>query len=172
VLVARLAAGESTAYTEAYHQLRPRLFGFLLRLCRNRAVAEELLQDAFVKLALNASKLRPDTELSAWMFTVARNVAMSYRRWAALDASRILLWATRQRSLLTPEEEAASTEGERKLEQAMAKLAYTDREVLLLVGVEALSPQHAAEVLGINDATLRQRLSRARQRLAAALEPS
>ncbi|MCC6811926.1 MAG: RNA polymerase sigma factor [Deltaproteobacteria bacterium] len=170
-LVARLAAGDRAAYTECYNALRPRLFGFLARLAGNRAVAEELLQDTFMKLARHAHALRPDTEIAAWLFTVARNAATSHRRWARLDATRILIWGSKPETVvLTPEDLAAANATERRVEAAIAKLSQSDREVLLLVAAEDFSPQQAAEILGIGEAACRQRLSRARQRLQALLD--
>lgn len=56
------------------------------------------------------------------------------------------------------------------LERALARLGNEDRELLLLVGVEDLSHAEAAEVLAVDQATVRKRVSRARARLAQALD--
>lgn len=167
-LVAKLQAGDEAAYATCYHTLRPRLFGFLLRLVRDRAVAEDLLQETFVKLARHAPMLRPDTELAAWLFTVARNAARSHRRWQRMDATRILLFGFKPKEAIdTPEELATAHAAQRRLEAALAKLSVADREVLLLVAAEDFTPQQAAEILGTTDVACRQRLTRARQRLDA-----
>ena len=73
----------------------------------------------------------------------------------------------------SPFEAAARSETERRLEAALARLPLRDREVLLLVGVEGLTPSTAATVCGVTPQALRKRLQRARERLAAEMaEPA
>ena len=167
-LVDRLRAGEERALAEAYDALGPLLFSFLARLTRSRADAEDLVQETFVRLARSARGLAPDTDLRAFVFTVARNAARSHQRWARLDALRLLAaaWGPVQ-APLTPEEWAQASQARRGLEAALGKLGFGDREALLLTAVEGLTPAQAATALGIEGAAFRQRLSRARQRLAA-----
>jgi RNA polymerase sigma-70 factor (ECF subfamily) len=73
---------------------------------------------------------------------------------------------------VSPFEALAATEAERALERALATLPLAQREVLLLVAVENMSPAEVATMLGATPETVRQRLSRARAMLAEALEPS
>jgi RNA polymerase sigma-70 factor (ECF subfamily) len=167
LLVQALREGDASAFDVVYDQHRPRIHGWLLRMTRDRAVAEELLQETFLRLARHAPRLRPDTNLRAWLFTVARNLARSHRRWAWLDASRLL--ASRDRPATTaptPEDLAGASEAQRRVDAALAALPPASREVLLLVVYEHLEPGEAATVLGIEPAALRQRLARARQQLA------
>ncbi len=70
----------------------------------------------------------------------------------------------------SPFEATAASEMERRLEQALASLPASARDVLLLVGVEGLTPSEAAVVCGLRPEALRQRLSRARALLAARLD--
>jgi RNA polymerase sigma-70 factor (ECF subfamily) len=69
----------------------------------------------------------------------------------------------------SPFEAAARAELERRVEAALARLPLRDRELLLLVGVEGLTPSEAAGVCGVPAVTLRARLHRAREKLAAEL---
>ena len=167
-LIERLRAGEPAALADAYDALGPPLFSFLARLTRSRADAEDLLQETFVRLARGARDLRPDTELRAFLFTVARNAARSHRRWSRLDALRLLGLASAPREApLTPEEWTRASQARRALEAALGKLSFADREALLLTAAEGLTPSQAAAALGVADAAFRQRLLRARRRLAA-----
>ena len=84
-LVARLRSGDAEAFDAIYDEYRPRIFGFLLRLSRRRTVAEDLLDETFLRLVRHAPALRTDTNLGAWLFTVARNLYWSYRRASALE---------------------------------------------------------------------------------------
>lgn len=166
--VAGLISGEVWAFDAVYESYRPRLFGFLLRLTGQPEVAEELVQESFLRLARAAPRLRPDTRLAAWLFTVARNLALSWRRWRVLDQARLALdWILPLPAApLQPAELAAGAELGVRLEEALAALPPDAREVLLLVGVEGFEPSEAAQILGISPEALRQRLSRARKALA------
>lgn len=170
-LIARLRSRDAAAFDVVHAQWNARLFSFLLRLCRQRDAAEDLLEETWLRVVRNAHRLREDTQLGPWLYTVARNLYVSYCRTRLLDdaSGRIGLWpvAAAQPS---PFEAAAASEMERRLESALASLPAWAREVLLLVGVEGLTPAQAAEVCGIRSDALRQRLSRARALLASRLD--
>jgi RNA polymerase sigma-70 factor (ECF subfamily) len=67
---------------------RQRLFSYLLRLTRNRELAEDLMQETWLRLATHADRLRPGTCFAAWLFTVARNLFLSHQRSRGRDAGR------------------------------------------------------------------------------------
>ena len=171
-LVRRLREGDPGAFDAVYAEYHARLFNFLARLSRRRDVAEDLLEETWLRLVASGGRLQADTRLGPWLYTVARNLFYSYNRSRQIDescaAGLIGLWpaGTRQPS---PFEEAAARELERRVERALASLPARDREVLLLVGVEGLAPAEAATVCGVTAETMRQRLSRARARLGLAL---
>jgi RNA polymerase sigma factor (sigma-70 family) len=168
-LVARLKRQDPLAFDEVYAQYRARLFGFLARLCRRRDLADDLLQETWLRLATHAPRLTDDTRLAAWLYTVARNVYRSHRRWsmASLEARG---WLSRESfaavERTSPFDLASASELERRLELALGALPLAYREVLLLVAVERLEPMDAAAVLGLRPDALRQRLARGRAMLA------
>jgi RNA polymerase sigma-70 factor (ECF subfamily) len=174
-LVARLAGGDAGALAEVHAAFNTRLFTFLVRLARNRDVAEDLLEDTWLRLVKHARSLRRDTNLGAWLFTVARSRYYSHCRSRLLEVSHaadlIGLWPTPS-PRVSPFERTAAGETERRIEAALASLPLIYREALLLVGVEGLSPAEAAAICGVTPETLRQRLHRARALLARRLEPA
>jgi RNA polymerase sigma factor (sigma-70 family) len=169
-LVSRLKEGDGAAFEAIYDAFRPRLFSFLVRLSRRRDVAEDLLEETWLRLVAHAANLRDDTRLGPWLFTVARNLHASWRRSRALEAERVSevvpTWPEPSRGQ-SPFAAAARSESERRLEEALARLPLRDREVLLLVGGEGLTPGAAAAACGVTAVALRKRLQRARERLAA-----
>lgn len=171
-LVAGLRRGEAGAFDRAYARYRGRLYGFVRRLAGRRDLADDLFQDTWIRLARHAGRLAPDTDLGAWLYTVARNRHVSYRRFALTDRGRVE-GAARQAALeppgRTPEGEAAQAEEREKIERALAALKHADREVVLLVCVEGLEQERVAAILGIRHDALRQRLARARARLGELL---
>lgn len=170
-LVAGLRAGDPLAFDRAYEKYRARLYSFLARLTGRRDVAEDLLQETWLRLARHAMGLAPETNLGAWLYTVARNLFVSQRRWLLLDADRLRtlrLWP--QSFTRSPFDELAATETERCAETALAALPLPYREALLLVVVERLEPAEAARILDIKPEALRQRLARARAMIKRSLE--
>ena len=173
-LVRHVREGDAAAFDMVYSMFNVRLFGFLARLARSRDIAEDLLEETWLRFVRHASRLDAETSLGPWLFTVARNVHVSYCRARALEDAYPLetleLWPAGVGA--SPFEQTATSELERRLEAALATLPAPFREVLLLVGVEGLRPIDAAKVCGITPEALRQRLSRARALLAARLEPT
>jgi RNA polymerase sigma-70 factor (ECF subfamily) len=165
--VAVLRRGSREAFERIYAAERKPIYGFLLRLCRDRDVTADLFQNVWLKLARSATELRTDTNIRAWLFTVARNEYRSYCRAQMLDMSRLLLLGRDQPDPLAVE--ASGTQA-LAIESALLALADVDREVLLMVAVDGLESQEVAAALGISYAALRQRLARARKRLLEQLE--
>ncbi len=174
-LVAALRVGDEQVFGEVYEALRPRLFTFILRMVNRRAIAEELSQEVWMRLAVRAASLREDTRLEAWLFTVARNLCLSYWRTRGVEGVFDETPETIGRvaaSSPAPDEKAESRELRAELERALARLPRPFREVLLLVGVEGMTPAEAAGVCGISPEAMRKRLERARHLLAARLQPT
>ena len=172
-LVERLRRGDPDAFDDIYAAFNTRLFTFLVRLSRRRDVAEDLLEETWLRLVKHARRLGPDTRLGPWLFTVARNLHVSYIRSRMLEdsaaASLIALWPfSLERS--SPFEAAAASELERRIERALAAMPAASREVLLLVAVAGLDHADAADVCGITPEALRQRLHRAREALSKMLK--
>ena len=170
-LVSRLRAGDADAFETVYAEYNTRLFAFLARLSRNRATAEDLLEETWLRLVSHAERLREDSQLGAWLFTVARNLYVSYCRSRMLEDVHALdsigLWPSGCPS--SPFEETAGHELGVRLEVALAELPLQYREALLLVAIEGLTPSQAAQVCGVSGEAMRQRLSRGRAMLAERL---
>jgi RNA polymerase sigma factor (sigma-70 family) len=172
-LVGRLRRGDAGAFDEVYAAFNARVFTFLLRLSRRRDVAEDLLEETWLRLVKHAARLQADTRLGPWLFTVARNLHVSFNRSRLLEDSAaeslMALWPfSPERE--SPFEAAAASELERRIERALAALPAASREVLLLVGVAGLDHSEAADICGITPEALRQRLHRAREALSGALD--
>ena len=174
-LVLRLKAGDPAAFDEVHAAFNPRLISFLTRLSRSRDVAEELAEETWVRLVTHAGKMRADVNLGPWLFTVGRNLYVSYCRSRMVEeahaAALMSLWPSGT-PRVSPFEATAASETVRRIEAALAALPGRYREVLLLVGVEGLTPAEAAVVCGVSPEALRQRLSRARAMLGRRLESS
>lgn len=172
-LVQGLRHGDPGAFDAVYAEWRPRVYSFLLRLCSQPALAADLSQETWLRLATHALRLAPDTRLTAWLFAVARNLYRSHRRWTWLSGVRLaeLTWETLTHTerVASPFDALAADEAQRRLERALARVPEKYREALLLVCVERLEPAEAAAVAGITPENLRQRLARGRALMSEAL---
>lgn len=170
-IVARLRRGDTAALNEVYARHHARIWSFLLRLCGRRHVAEDLFQETWVAVARDAAGVREDTDLRAWLFTVARNRYRSYRRWAVLDIARIFeLGREPERHAPAPDQEVEARVSAARAEVALASLSSEHREVLLLVVGEGMEAAQAGGILGLTAEAVRQRVRRARVALAEAVE--
>ncbi len=172
-LVAALRRGDETAFAPVYDAYRARVFTFILRMVNRRAIAEELAQEVWLRLATRAHALREDTRLEPWLFTVARNLCISYWRTRGVEGLHDGSQQTIDRvpaESVPPDRRAESGEMRARLENALARLSRPYREALLLVGVEGMPAVTAAAVCGLSAEAMRKRLERAREMLAAELE--
>ena len=136
-----LRGGDPEIFDEVYEAYRGRVFGYLLRMSRDRALAEDLLQETWLRVAKSAARLAEDTRLEPWLFRIAHNLFVSHRRWAALDMARITALSAAPRGRAapsTPFEATSAHDLQRRLESAFSRLALRHREILALVGVEGL----------------------------------
>ena len=169
--VAGLRRGEPAAFDAVFAAYRRRLYGYLVRMTRSRDVAEDLLQEVFLRLAQHAKRLTADTRLGAWLFTVAHRLVQSWGRARAVRAQLAGDLPVREPASpdRSPLEAVADSQTQLALERAFAALAPAHREVALLVGIEGMQPTEVAEVLGLRADAVRQRLARARAQLAVLL---
>jgi RNA polymerase sigma-70 factor (ECF subfamily) len=168
-LVAGLRRGDESAFRPIYEAYSAAVFTFILRMVNRRAIAEELSQEVWMRLAARARSLRDGTRLEPWLFTVARNLCVSYWRTRGVegvhDGDQDILEAVKAAGT-PPDRAAESRELRARLERALASLPRPYREALLLVGVHGLTPAAAASVCGLSPEAMRKRLERARDMLA------
>ncbi|WP_232792421.1 RNA polymerase sigma factor [Actinacidiphila yeochonensis] len=163
-----MAAGDPAAFTPLVEMYSAALHGYFAR--RVPGAADDLLSEAWLQ-AFAARRTFDPSRGSArgWLFGVARNVLAAHLRRAerveALPEARVSdPWQAVDQRL----DAAAMAPA---LRQALAELPAEEREVMLLVSWEQLTPTEAADAVGIPSGTARSRLHRARRRLRERLTP-
>ena len=175
-----LIAGQAAAFDGAFMAFRRRVFAYVVRMTKQRELAEDIVQETFVRLAHHASRLRVDTNLRAWLFTVAHRLVISHVRAAKvrqamtsdLMSGDVLAGAHAATPFSSPMEAVSESRTQLAIERAISALPDSYREVVVLVAIEQVGLAEAAEILGISNEAVRQRLSRARRILAEQLQPS
>ncbi len=169
-IVAALGQREVAAFDLVYARFHRKLYSFLCRMTGRRDVAEDLSQELWYRFAKSVVQFESEAEVSAWLYTVARNLTHSHQRWLRIHFDRLWqIFQSSDRTAASPFELIATNEAEGEVEYALAALRPADREVLLLVAVDGFTPAHAARVLNIRPDAFRQRLTRARARFETKL---
>lgn len=152
------------------------LYRVALRLTRNRAEAEDVVQEAFLRAFRSFHRFNPGTNCRAWLFTILRNVFLNRVRTrgreileaenGGLDRAETMHDGTVGRN---PEEQFFQTILHGDVDRALATLPLTFRETIMLVDIEGLTYREVAEVVGCPIGTVMSRLSRGRALLRRAL---
>jgi RNA polymerase sigma-70 factor, ECF subfamily len=141
----------------------PRLRRYARALTGDAARADDLVQDTIERALSRWSLWRSGTNLRAWMFAIMHNLFVNQIK----SAQRIEYVGDDPLPDLASRATQSDALEVRDLAGALQRLSPEQREVLLLVGLEELSYEQAANALGIPIGTVMSRLSRARERLRA-----
>ncbi|MGB9757625.1 MAG: RNA polymerase sigma factor [Candidatus Bipolaricaulaceae bacterium] len=155
-LLFRISRGDEGSFKKFYERFAPRVFRYALTLVRDRYLAEEVVQETMVTVWKSAKNFRGHSQVSTWVFGIARNHARSLLRRAPEIAEE-------PEGL---EERGAEPvdQGER-VRKALEKLPALEREVVVLAFYQGVSYREIAEILGIPEGTVKSRMFRARKHL-------
>jgi RNA polymerase sigma-70 factor (ECF subfamily) len=150
--------------------LIPALRRYARSLLRDRAAADDLLQDCLERAITRWHQRRVDGDARTWLFTILHNLAISRLRQIARHGQHVGLDEMDESVTARPPTQEDGLH-HREVLRALETLPEEQRSVLLLVSVEDLSYAEAAQVLDIPVGTVMSRLSRAREKLARAMAP-
>lgn len=145
----------------------PALRAFALSLTRNRATADDMVQDTVLKAWTNIEKFAAGTNMRAWLFTILRNNYYTSRRKLNREVADV--------DNAFSDTLSVKPEHDGKLQMmdfraAFEQLADEHREALILVGASGFSYDDAAEMCGVAPGTMKSRVNRARAKLTALLQ--
>jgi RNA polymerase sigma-70 factor (ECF subfamily) len=165
----RVRAGDLDQLSELFERHHRRLYQFFLKLARDRSVAEDLVQEVFVRVLKYRHTWRDEAEFVPWMFALARNAAVDLFRSRTRDSKRDAAAAPETTTLAPPAvERLEELERAKQLRAALDLLAPDKREVLLLARFGELKHDRIAALLGISPGAVRVRLHRALKELREA----
>jgi RNA polymerase sigma-70 factor (ECF subfamily) len=172
LLVDRLRRGDPRAFEDLVIAYQHRVFGVALRMLGNRAEAEELAQEVFLRVHRSIGEFRGEAKLSTWLYAIASRLCLNRltsgeRRAVRQGEETLLRLASRE---VGPAEEVERSELETALHRAIAELGEERRIVVVLRDLEGLSYEEIAAALELELGTVRSRLHRARMDLREKLE--
>jgi|SRR4051794_36148524 RNA polymerase sigma-70 factor (ECF subfamily) len=170
ILLSRIARGEALAMRALFARHQTRVYRWLLRLVRNEALAEDLLNEVFLDVWRQADSFAGKSSVTTWLLAIARFKAISASR-RRVDAPLDEVAAARIPDPADDAETILQREDTRKmLRSALAALSPEHREVLDLVYYHERSVKDVAEIIGIPEATVKTRMFYARKKVAELLK--
>jgi RNA polymerase sigma-70 factor (ECF subfamily) len=162
-LVGRAREGDQVAFARLFEQYHAPILNYLHRMVGDRAMAEDLTQDTFIKAYNALPATRPDLAFKPWLYRIATNTAISQLR-----RRKIVQWIP----FLPGHDHASEQSVERAvgrrqdIEQTLSRLPQHYAAALLLRHYQGLSLAETADALGITENAAKLRLFRARKAFA------
>lgn len=177
-LMRRYQAGDATAFAILMRRHLGRLFNFIARHTGNRATAEDLAQEVFLRVVERAADFKHEARFTTWLYTIARNQCIDHLRKASLrrhpslddggpDSDRLPLKERLENESVgtSAERVAMDKEVKERILAGLARLPDEQREVFLLREVSCLPFQEIAIVTGVSENTVKSRMRYALERL-------
>jgi RNA polymerase sigma-70 factor, ECF subfamily len=182
-VVALAQKGKEAAYRELIRRYERPVYSLIYRMVRDATAAEDLAQDAFIKVLNHIDKYRPEFKFSSWLFKIANNIAIDHLRRRQIDtismdgsphatsasdveATRFEIADQSENAL----DELAARELGGAIEVAIASLRPEYRNCIMLRHVEGRSYEEIAATLDLPLGTVKTYIHRARHQLRDALE--
>jgi RNA polymerase sigma-70 factor (ECF subfamily) len=174
-LIRKAAAGDRSAAGQLIELHQGSLYSYILRLSGRPEVAEDVVQEAFVRVITNLDRFDPKYRFSTWLFTIARRVFLNIceKRRPVSDSERIGELSGRSTGVNTSWDERERRETCRDVvQQALMTLSIEQREVLVLFHQHEWPIWLIAEQMEIPEGTVKSHLHRGRMRLREAIVQS
>jgi len=182
-LVTAFLAGESRAFDAIVDRYQLRLLNFVYRIVGDRERAEDLVQEAFIRVHRHLGRFDRSKKFSTWVYTIASNLAKNElrnrsRNPLVLFSSITQGWEDEERPLefedpnSRPDDEFRRRHVREAVEKSVAQLPAHHREVFVLRELEGRSYEEIAVITHCNLGTVKSRLNRARSSFAEIVEPA
>lgn len=168
------ANGDPAAMERLLTDAQALAYRFSMLVCGNQTDAEDAMQDALLQTYRAAGRIRKPDAFRTWLYRTVKNACLMSRRTGAHEPPRLLSIEADggidvAAKAPNPEEQAAASRERARFQRAFQTLPRAYRLVAFLRDVEGLSTREVADVVGISEANVKQRLHRARTLLRKAL---
>lgn len=171
-LVARIRSGDRDAFAELYLRYKDRLYGFALGIVGRAAVAEDVVQELFIRFFQKLSTLQSDGGVKSFLFSCAHNLAIDSTRRLANRAKPLLSEdALPLEARLSPDDHAARNEELDRIRTLLMELPLEQREAVLLKIYEGMTFQEISKIQGVPVGTVTSRYTYGLERIRRSFEP-
>lgn len=173
-LIEACKRNDADAFRKIYDTYAPKMMGISLRYMQNRAEAEDVLQDSFIKVYLNIKKYRSDGSFEGWLRRIVVNVAINKLKENARN--EITLLDSDETIANNHIDESNSIEdieyrySMQEMLNAIQRLSNMHRMIFNMAEIEGFSTKEIAEKLNLSEHTIRGSLSKAKTILRTYLE--
>lgn len=165
--------GQTDSISILFERYKKILYSFFVHMTQDRFLAEDLVQNVFIRVMRYNKQFKGEGSFKAWLFTIGRNVmADHFRRGAKMRTEPIDQSAHELRSEATPYEKLLADERKNHLHQAISRLDADKREVLILVKLHEMKYKDVAQMLQMNESTVKVKVFRAMKDLQKILQTS
>lgn len=155
ILIRRCQKGDQRAFRLLYERYAPQVYGFLLGYLRDPDLAEDMTQETFVRVWQALPRYREQGQFRAWLFRIARRLAIDAERHRKARPTVPLLAPQRDAQADDPAHLLEHQQAVEELMEALGRLKPSYREVLVLRFLLDLSVAETAEVLGRSTGAVR-----------------
>ena len=145
-----------------FHQ---RLLGFIKKRISNEALAEDILQEVFIKIHKNIASLKDEKKITSWVYNITRNTIIDSYRKNQLKSTELPM-----DDLLPDKIDESFTDFSRCLTPFINQLKDSDRDVLLKTSFGSVSQKEYARLNNMSYSAVKSRVQRAREKLKVAFE--
>jgi RNA polymerase sigma-70 factor (ECF subfamily) len=168
-LIARSREGDPTAMEEIYRRFKTALFNLAFRYSYDRATAEDLLQEIFIKVFTHLNDVKNPDTFPGWVFRIGLNTCYSHLRSRRPEMEKGVPLEHIEGTIHGATGENPAGDARKPLDDGIASLPAKLREIFLLHDVQGFKHEEIARLLGLSVGTSKSQLFKARLRMRAYL---
>ena len=167
-LIEELQRGSDRALAVVYQEFSQGVFAYCLKILADRQLAEDVVQETFLKVRQHAQSIQRNESFKSWIFRIARNEALMQlrkKRWDG-QVEDESVWSEE-----TPYKQFVAQERSEIVNRLLDSLKHEYREVLVLRVYEDMSYTEIASVTGATESSVKSRIFRARKEMIEKMKP-
>lgn len=181
ILVKKAKNKDHKAFEKIVIMYQDKVYNTAMKMCKNEHDAYDVSQEVFLRLYKSLDKFKGDSSLSTYIYRITTNICIDFYRQNKQDANTISLYGENDDeeyelpiadTAPSPEQYAQNGEMIEALKQGISMLGDDHKKMIVLREINGLSYKEIARVTGINEATVKTKILRAREKLRVYLEKS
>ncbi|MNI27321.1 ECF RNA polymerase sigma factor SigE [compost metagenome] len=168
-ILMRVAEGDEVAFKVLFDTYRPNIYTTALRVTNNEWMAEDIVQDTFVKVWIHRQRIPEIANFETWLYVLSKNIALDiikkkahYKTYSQEEAKNALLRVYPEADYLTQDKDF-----QRLLDEAIERLPTKQKETYRLIREQYLKREEAAEILQVSPETVKSNLDQAMKSIRA-----